>query len=85
MYCKAHRTLKSEGVILTAHGSRIGSVMQDGSPTPAKLRQLIKRHKVEILQELKNYRPMRVFAEDFYGPGLMADAAERANRRNNHE
>lgn len=77
MYCKAHRTLRSEGVILTANGSRIGSIMQDGSPTPARLRQLIQRHKPELLHELETHRIVRISGEDFYGPGLMADAAEK--------
>ena len=85
MYCKAHRALRSEGVILTAHDNRIGSIMRDGSPTLERLRKLIKRHKAEMLEELKTHRVVRISGEDFYGSALMADAAERAKRRNDHE
>ena len=77
MYCKTRRTLNTEGVTLTVHGNRVGSVMRDSSSTPAKLRALIQRHKPELLQELREHKLVRISGEKFYGPGLMADAAER--------
>jgi len=78
MYCKARRTLNATGVILTAHGFRIGSVMQDGSTTPERFRRLIRRHKTELLDELKTHIVVRISGEDFFGPALMEDAAARS-------
>ena len=78
MYCKVHRTLKKDGVILEVQGNRIGSMMQDGSPTPERFRVLIRRHKTELLDELKTHIVVRISGEDFFGPALMEDAAARS-------
>ena len=85
MYCKTRRRLNDAGIILEAKDGKIRSKMTDGSKTPPKLRRVITRHKSELLQELRGYRLVKISGEEFYGPGLMADAAERAKRRNNHE
>ena len=83
MYCKARRTLNAKGVTLTAHNDRIGSIMRDGSPTLERLRGLIRRHKPELLEELKTHRVVHISGENFYGPGLMADAEAHAKRPEN--
>ncbi len=80
MHGKARRILQAEGVILTVSANRVGSVMHDGSATALKLRGLIRRHKADLLEELKTHRVVRISGEDFYGPALMADAARRAKR-----
>ena len=46
----------------------------------------IKINKEQLIAKItSDHCRYRISGEDFYGPGLMADAAERAKRRNNHE
>ena len=61
---------------LTAHRV-VGSLLTDGD------RKFIRVNKPYIIEEIRSISAApRISGENFYGPGLMADAAYR---RNNHE
>ncbi len=68
------------GLTVFLYFGELNATRDDGAPLAQADRIFIRMNKTEIIEEIK--KPgIRIDAEKFYGPALMADAANRRKQK----